>query len=112
LDRVKIPDEVVISVLISYKKSLQKGVEQLSVGGVQAETLISEYNEEIKVCEEYIPNELEVTVQLEDIISQAIVDLSITSEKQIGVVIGHIMKNNKGLDGKLIKDLVTKRLGG
>jgi uncharacterized protein YqeY len=108
--RDTVSDEVVVKVLFSYKKSLEKAVDQLSRGGDKAKELIAEYKMEIELCEQYLP-EVQYDENLEAIVEQAIADLGVSDAKQVGRVMGYIMKNNSGLDGKVVKDLVSKKLG-
>lgn len=110
LDRNVISDNTIIDVLMAHKKSLTKAIDQLSfAANNKADSLINEYKAEIKICEEYLPNESQVIMQLENIISNAIMDLNISDKKQAGRVIGYIMKNNSGLDGNIVRKLVLKK---
>jgi len=112
LPRDTVSDEVMVIVLSSYKKSLQKAIEQLSGGGEKADNLIAEYSAEIKLCEQYLPDESESVAQLDLIVTRVIKEHGATDEKQVGRIMGHIMKNNSGLEGKLVKELVLKKLRG
>lgn len=110
LDRNVISDNTIIDVLMAHKKSLTKAIDQLSLAANnKADSLINEYKAEIKICEEYLPNESQVIMQLENIISNAIMDLNVSDKKQAGRVIGYIMKNNSGLDGNIVRKLVLKK---
>lgn len=110
LDRNVISDNTIIDVLMAHKKSLTKAIDQLSfAANNKADSLINEYKAEIKICEEYLPNESQVIMQLENIISNAIMDLNVSDKKQAGRVIGYIMKNNSGLDGNIVRKLVLKK---
>lgn len=110
LDRNVISDNTIIDVLMAHKKSLTKAIDQLSfAANNKTDSLINEYKAEIKICEEYLPNESQVIMQLENIISNAIMDLNVSDKKQAGRVIGYIMKNNSGLDGNIVRKLVLKK---
>jgi len=112
LPRDVIPDDIVVMVLSSYKKGLQKAIDQLSSGGERAQDLISDYKAEIEFCEQYLPDDSQEFLRLESIVGDAIGELGVSDVKQMGRVMGHIMKNNSGLDGKLVKEIVLKKLGG
>lgn len=111
LDRNVVSDNTIINVLIANKKSLNKAINQLSLAvDGKADSLINEYKAEIKICEEYLPSESQIFMQLDNIVSQAIMDLNVSDKKQMGRIIGYIMKNNKGLDGNIVKKLVLEKL--
>ncbi len=113
LDREKMPsDDIVISVITAYKKSLEKGVLQLEKGGDKSIDLINEYNDEVKFCGKYLPDASELEAGIEEIVNQAIEELGVSNIKQVGRVIGHIMKNHKDnkLDGSVVKSLVIKKI--
>lgn len=98
-------DEVVVDVISSYKKSLQKAMKQLQTGSGQGDELIREYEGEVKFCEQFLPN-------VKDIDMGPIIDEAISAAgHNLGKVMSHIMKNHKGLDGGLVKREVIKRLG-
>jgi uncharacterized protein YqeY len=108
----KVSDDIVIQVISSYKKSLEKAINQLQTGGDKSIQLISEYEVEIRFCETYLPDTSETEAQTLEVVNSAIAELGVSDMKQMGRVMGHIMKNNKGLDGKLVKKLVSDRLRG
>lgn len=67
LDRNVISDNTIIDVLMAHKKSLTKAIDQLSLAANnKADSLINEYKAEIKICEEYLPNESQVIMQIVD----------------------------------------------
>jgi uncharacterized protein YqeY len=106
----KVSDDIVIQVISSYKKSLEKAIDQLQVAGNKSIGLVNEYKTEIKFCETYLPDTNKIEAQILEIVKSAIIELNVSNIKQIGRVIGYIMKNNKGLDGRLVKKLVADRL--
>jgi uncharacterized protein YqeY len=113
LDRSKVPnDEIIINVIAAYKKSLEKGIVQLQKGGEKSVSLISEYNNEIKFCEKYLPDVLDTDPEVLQIVDKAVKELDISDIKQAGRIVGYIMKNNKDkkLNGSMIKSLVVKKL--
>jgi len=106
----EVSDEIVVQVITAYKKSLEKAVVQLQKGGEKSDHLVCEYSNEIKFCEKYLPDASETEAKTLEIIEAAIAELGETNK--IGRVIGHIIKNNEGLDGKLVKKLVSRKLRG
>lgn len=111
LDRTIIPgDEILITVIILYKKTLEKGIQQLEKGGEKSVNLINEYKSEIQFMEKYLP-ELKIDNEILELVNKTIQELNVSDVKQAGKVVGYIMKNNKGLDGKMVKEAVSKKLG-
>jgi len=108
LNRDKIPsDECVLFVINSHKKSLEKAIKQLKSGGDISIKLVEEYKDEIKYCNQFLPNEENKLKDLDKIVDDAIKNVGYN----VGTVIGYIMKNNK-LDGSLVKTAVVKKLYG
>ena len=112
LKRDVVQDDVVITVITSHKKSLGKAIDQLLKGGEKANNLIEEYKREIGVCNMYLPDDSQLSKNLEEIVVKAISELGVNDEKQAGRVVGYIMKNNSGLDGKMVKEVVFKKIRG
>lgn len=106
LDRTEKPnDEMMVTVMSSYVKSLNKAVNMLNTEN--AIFLVAEYQGEIAFCERFLPDESENQVDIEQLVGEAIQAVG----ANVGRVMGHIMKNNKSLDGSLVKSVVMKKLG-
>lgn len=111
IDRNKEPsDNIIIEVISAHKKSLKKGIVQLEKGGEQGESLVGEYKAEILFCDKYLPSEEDQTAKILELVDNAIAELNVSDLKRVGQVIGYIMKNNKDLNGSLVKQLVISRL--
>jgi uncharacterized protein YqeY len=96
-------DDVLVTVIKSHTKSLEKAITQFAKGG--GSPLIEEYNKEITFCSQYIPSSKN-SVDLGPIIDDAVICVG----SNVGKVMGYIMKNNKGLDGAEVKKAVMERL--
>jgi uncharacterized protein YqeY len=103
-------DRVMVTVIQAHKKSLEKGILQLKKGGEKSNDLVEEYTKEINLCDGYLPSVEDQKKEIVRIVDNAVSELNATSLKQMGRVIGHIMKNNIGLDGKLVKEAVLEKL--
>lgn len=101
-------DDTMITVISAQKKSLEKAVKQLEKGGDRSLELVTEYKGEINFCNKFLPNEEDAKTDVEQLVDEAI---SVVGTN-IGRVMGHIMKNNKSLDGSLVRSVVTKKLQG
>lgn len=113
LDRSVNPqDEVVLTVLQSHKKSLEKAIEQFGESD-RTKNLIEEYNKEIAFCETYLPKAEEQAAKISAMYNEALEVLNIDIkllDKMTGKITGYIMKNNSGLDGKLVKEFILNKI--
>jgi len=104
-------DELYVSVISSYIKKMEKAHEEYvelgDRGAEQAEKLAFE----IDYLSEWAPKTLSED-ETREVVRVAIMELKADDPKQMGQVIGHIMKNGPGgLDGKLVSQFVREALG-
>lgn len=112
LERNKpLPDEDVIKVITSLKKSLEKALKMFEKGGADIDNEIAQhYREEIAFYEKFLPDESENRAEIRTLIEATIAELGITNIKQAGKIIGHIMKTHKELDGTSVRNIVMELL--
>jgi len=111
LDRDLEPsNDIMVTVIQAHKKSLEKAISQLEKAGDRAADLVKEYKTEIAFCDTYLPSIEDQQTQISNLVAEAIKDLNITGLKQLGQAMGHIMKNNSGLDGKLVKETIFEQI--
>lgn len=103
LDRENVADENFVVAARAYRKFLLKGADELKKGGDRMDSMVSSYVREADFCSQFLP----AGPSRDDMrrIVQAAVEEA-GSEANVGRVIGLVMRNNKGLDGKIIKELV------
>lgn len=108
-----VEDHVVITVISSYKKSLEKAIELLSSNKL-GDNLIQEYRNEISFLEKFLPKQEDIVNELSKLVDEVIVRTGANDVKQVGQVVGQIMKTCKergqSADGALVKKLVTEKL--
>jgi uncharacterized protein YqeY len=109
---VVVDDELVRDTITAYRKSLQKALEEYSKmgdrGAEQADALVFE----ITVCERFLPKGLD-TAAVTALVKERIAALQITDAKQVGRLLGDIMKSHKGLvDANEVKKIAGEILGG
>ncbi|MFA5048229.1 MAG: GatB/YqeY domain-containing protein [Patescibacteria group bacterium] len=114
IDRTKLADDnVLIIVITAHKKSLEKAIE-LFGDDEKAKNLIEEYKNEIQFCDKFLPNQNDVAEDVSKVVGLVITYLNVNDIKQLGKVIGFVMKhfkdNNKVVDGALVKKLATDEL--
>ena len=92
--------------MINTLKVLKKRLKAIEDGGRGDSELANDYRYELDYCRKFMPNSLS-NKQIKDIVIKEVNDNNLTN---IGQTIGHIMKNYKGLDGSVVKDVVREVL--
>lgn len=105
----KLDDADVISVLKKMVKQRQDSIAQFEKG--QRMDLVEKENKELDILRGYLPEDL-APQELEHAIEEAIVSVGALSVKDMGKVIKEVMTLTKGrADGKMVSELVRKKLG-
>jgi uncharacterized protein YqeY len=105
--RGELSDEEIIKILGTYEKNLKDAL-QLSVDNNRAES-VEELKVELEVVSRYLPKKLskDETAKLVD---EVIAELGATSKKEMGKVMGGVMKKGLPVDSQLVKELVESKL--
>lgn len=103
-----VDDAKIIDIIAKEMKKKKDAMADFEKAGRQ--DLIDQTNEEMKVLEEYLPNQLSKE-EIKEIVSKIISDIGATSMKDMGIV----MKESKsvigaGADGKTINEVVKELL--
>ena len=99
----EITDEIALEVISAYKKQMQKALEEYEK--LNATTEIEQLKFEIQFCEKFLPKGLDDTA-LAALVKERIGTLGITDVKQMGKLLGDIMKTHKGqVDANNIKKI-------
>ncbi len=102
------PDDE-IAVLNSAAKRRKESIEQFENGG--RPELAAQEARELAIIQEYLPKQLSA-VEVEHIIDGIVAETGAGSPQDFGKVMPQVMKQLKGkADGKLVQDLVKKKLG-
>ena len=91
----EITDEVVREVIAAYRKQLQKALEEFQKVGDKGVEQAAELTFEIGYCERFLPKGLDAAA-LRTLVAERIASLGITDGKQVGKLLGDIMKTHKG----------------
>ncbi len=103
-------DEMVTSVIATAAKKRRDSIEQFKAGGRQ--DLVDKETVELAVVEEYLPNQMS-EAEIEAFIASKLAALGTVTQKEIGRVMGDIMKELKGkADGSVVKAILSKKVGG
>ncbi len=106
-----VDDALVLDVIAAYKKQLGKAIEEFEKLGDKGQAQVDQLRIEIKVCERFLPKGLSET-EVVALVKERIATLGITDGKQIGKLLGDIMKTHKGLvEAGDVKKAATAILG-
>ena len=104
----ELEDEDVIAVISKQIKTRKDANIEFEKGNRQ--DLIDKNNAEISILNRYMPEQLDST-EIEDIITEAIARLEITTQKQMGLLMKDVMPKLKGrADMSLVNELIKSKL--
>lgn len=91
----EVDDALVLDVISAYRKAMQKGLEEFEKAGVTSGEQVEQMKFEIAFCEKFLPKGLDAAA-VEALVKERIASLGITDAKQVGRLLGDIMKTHKG----------------
>lgn len=91
----EIDDALVLEVIAAYRKQLQKALAEFEKLGERGAAQAAQLRFEIGVCEGYLPRGLGDD-ELRALVKERISALAIGDAKQIGRLVGDVMKTHKG----------------
>jgi uncharacterized protein YqeY len=104
----ELTEEEVIEVMIKEVKKRKESIKMFEDGGRQ--DLVDRETQELEILSSYLPKALDEK-ELEEIVNQAIKEVSAESSKDMGKVMAVVMPKIKGrADGKQVQELVKKKL--
>lgn len=105
--RGDISNEEIVKILTAYEKSLKDAL-QMSIDNNRVESA-EELKVELEIVSRYLPKKLskDETINLVDLV---IKETGATSKKDMGKVMGFIMKKGMPIDGQLVKEIVEGKL--
>jgi uncharacterized protein len=90
-----VDDALITDVISVYRKQMMKGLEEFEKAGVTTGEQIDQLKYEIAFCERFLPKGLDEGAT-EALVKERIATLGIADQKQIGRLVGDIMKTHKG----------------
>lgn len=109
-DRVDLDDAGIIKVIGSLAKQRQDSIEQFKAGGRQ--DLVDKESAELKLLQGYLPTQLS-EAELLKIVESTIAETNAKTPKDMGAVMKALLPKVAGkADGKLVSQLVSRRLSG
>jgi uncharacterized protein YqeY len=90
-----VDDALVLDVIAAYRKQLQKALAEYDKAGERGAAQAAELRFEIGFCEGYLPKGLDEAA-LRALVRERLEALGITDAKQVGRLVGDVMKTHKG----------------
>ena len=102
-------DEDMVEVLGRQVKQRRESIEQFRAGG--REEMAANEEAEAQILAEFLPEQLS-EAELATLVDQAVAETGASEPGEMGKVMGALMPKTKGrADGKVVSDLVKRRLG-
>jgi len=103
-------DELWLASIAAYSKQVRKTIAELEPLGPQAAPALAEARFELEFCEQFLPKKLDADAT-DALVRKLAEDNGITDKKQIGRLMGLIMKNHRDeVDGDLARLAAEKAL--
>jgi len=106
-----VDDALLVDVIGAYRKQLQKALGEYDKLGERGAAQAAQLRFEIEFCERFLPKGLDAGV-LRNLVQERARALGITDAKQVGRLVGDVMKTHKGqvdaADVKRIADELLK----
>jgi hypothetical protein len=90
-----VDDALLLDVIGAYRKQLQKALVEYEKVGERGAQQAAQLRVEIEFCERYLPRTMDETA-LRALVQERIAALGINDAKQVGRLMGDVMKSHKG----------------
>jgi uncharacterized protein len=91
----QVDDALVLDVIGAYRKSLQKALPDYEKAGERGQAQAAQLRFEIEFCEQFLPRGLDEAA-LRTLVRERLGALGVTDAKQVGRLVGDVMKTHKG----------------
>jgi hypothetical protein len=92
----EVDDALITDVIAAYRKQMQKALEEFEKIGEKGQAQAAELRFEIQFCERFLPKGMDEAA-LKALVQERITALGVSDVKQVGKLVGDIMKSHKGL---------------
>ena len=107
-----VDDALVLDVVGAYRKQLQKAVAEYEKVGERGAAQIAQLRFEIEFCERFLPRGMD-DAAMRTLVRERLTALAITDPKQVGRLVGDVMKSHKGqVEAADVKRVAEDILGG
>lgn len=101
-------DELLIEIVSRSAKRRRDSIKEFQKGNRQ--DLVDKETKELAIVEEYLPKQMSEE-EIDNYISEKLASLGAVTQKDIGRVMGEIMKDLKGkADGGVVKTILSKKI--
>jgi len=108
----QVDDALITDVIAAYKKQLQKAVEEFEKVGEKGQEQADELRFEIGFCERFLPRAMDRET-LRALVQERMAALGIADPKQVGRLVGDVMKSHKGkVEAGDVKAMAEELLAG
>jgi uncharacterized protein YqeY len=90
-----VDDALVLDVIGAYRKQLQKALVEFEKAGERGAAQVAQLRFEIEFCERWLPKGLDEAA-LRALVRERLDGLGITDPKQVGRLVGDVLKTHKG----------------
>ena len=105
-----VDDALVRDVIGAYKKQLQKALPEFEKAGERGAAQVVQLRFELAFCERYLPKGMDDTA-LRALVRERLDTLKIADAKQVGRLVGDVMKTHKGqVDAAEVKRVAEEML--
>ncbi len=91
----QVDDALILDVIGAYRKQLQKAIAEYEKAGERGAAQADELRFEVGFCERYLPKGLDEAA-VRALVKERLGTLGITDPKQVGRLVGDVMKTHKG----------------
>jgi hypothetical protein len=91
----QVDDAVIVDVISAYRKQLQKALAEYEKAGERGAAQAAQLRFEMEFCDRYLPRGLDESA-LRALVDERLRALGITEAKQVGRLVGDVMKTHKG----------------
>jgi len=107
-----IDDALVLDVIGAYRKQLQKALPEYEKVGERGAAHAAQLRFELEFCDRYLPKSMDEAA-LRALVRERLDALKITDAKQVGRLVGDVMKTHKGqVDAAEVKRVAEELLAG
>jgi uncharacterized protein len=107
-----VDDALVLEVVGAYRKQLQKALVEYEKVGERGAGHAAQLRFEIELCERYLPRGMDEAA-LRALVGDRLAALAIADPKQVGRLVGDVMKTHKGqVEAADVKRIAEELLGG
>lgn len=90
-----VDDALVLDVIGAYRRLLQKALVEFEKAGERGAAQVAQLRFELAFCERWLPTGLDETA-LRALVGERLTALGVTDAKQVGRLVGDVMKTHKG----------------